>query len=277
MDWIDRTLEKRLDPKNILESVQSIIMLGVNYYTDNTNPVPPGHGRISRYARGRDYHNVIEKKLRHLIVKLKEQVESSASEDFYFYVDYGPFMERAYAQKAGLGFIGKNSMLINDKYGSWFFLGEILTSVSLEPERESQPDEETFSECGDCTLCIDSCPTGAIVDPGIVDSRRCLSSLTVESDGEISDDYTAGMDINVFGCDVCQEVCPFNAKSVITSHKDFLPVSGVGEFLDLKKVLALDDQEAFIELTAGTALKRPGSMGLKRNARIVLENIKRKR
>ena len=174
MEWLARSMDRRTDPSMLLPSVKSIIMLGVNYFQPNAEVIPDGYGLVSRYARGRDYHKVIARMTKHLIVKLKDSLGSKTDHDFFWYVDYGPFLERAYASKAGLGFVGKNSMLINRTFGSWFFISEILTSVELESD---EPYSSNYDHCGKCTLCVDACPTGAILTGNVIDSRKCISSF----------------------------------------------------------------------------------------------------
>jgi epoxyqueuosine reductase len=324
MAWLESTKEKRVDPTKLLDNVQSIIMLGLNYYQPNkptinsgapdlvlgrcphlpmcnnklgadgdvcrphegvfqqtlksgtprvtSLDVPKGYGRVSRYARGKDYHKVIAKKTKHLIYKLWENLEKNTSHVFYSWVDYGAFLEKAYAEKAGLGFIGKNSILINRQFGSWIFLSEILTTLKLEPDN---PKAINHGRCGKCRLCIDACPTGAIVADRTIDARRCISYLTVERPSDIPEILARQMDSLIFGCDICQEVCPHNGRARLTSHRELLPKYGVGEFLDARAVLRLQSQEQSYALTAGTPLTRPKLDGLKRNAQIVLENQSR--
>ncbi len=273
MEWLARSADRRTDPRQLLESVKSVIMLGVNYYNPNTKPRPDGHGRVSRYARGRDYHKVIRRMTLHLIHKLEESV-APAKHDFYWYVDYGPMLERAYAAKAGLGFIGKNSMLINRTFGSYFFLSEILTSVELAPD---PPYGGNHGACGDCTLCQQACPTGAIVGDAEIDSARCISYLTIERPSDITEELQHKMGALIFGCDICQQVCPYNRRARPTHHQELLPGAGVGEFVDAHRVLRMETRAQFLKLTAGTPLTRPRLDGLARNARIVLDNERKRR
>ncbi len=272
MHWIARSTHRRVDPRELLPSVKSVIMLGVNYYNPNSPDRPPGHGRVSRYARGRDYHKVIRRLTLHLIQRLQEQV-APQRHDFIWYVDYGPFLERAYAARAGLGFIGKNSMLINRTFGSWVFLPEILTSLALDPD---EPCGGRHGACGECTACIDACPTGAIVGPAMIEAAKCISYLTIERPRAIPEALQSRMGALIFGCDICQQVCPYNRRATPTPHRELLPAAGAGEFVDTRRVLALRDREEFLAFAAGTPLVRPRLEGLQRNARIVLENESRR-
>ena len=264
--------ERRSNPELLLKDARSIIVLGLNYYQSDTKDTPSGHGRVSRYARGRDYHKVIERRSRELIRRLETSTEIDAGAEFKWFVDFGPMLERAYAQKAGLGYIGRNSMLINRTYGSWIFLSEILTNLDLEPD---DPKAVKHGTCGTCTRCIDACPTGAIVADRTIDARRCISYLTIERPIEIPQELADKMGDRIFGCDICQDVCPHNQqRSKLTKHNELLANSGVGEFLDTKSVLAVHTREGFLKLTAGTPLTRPKLEGLQRNASIVVQNEK---
>ncbi|MDD3732616.1 MAG: tRNA epoxyqueuosine(34) reductase QueG [candidate division Zixibacteria bacterium] len=269
MAYLEKDPGRRTDPRQVLPEARSLIMLGVNYYQPNSEKIPEGHGRVSRYARGKDYHKVLEKMTERLINKIKEEVKNSSGPSFKYFVDYGPMLERAYAEKAGLGYIGKNSTLINKKYGSWFYISEIITSLQLVPD-QVWPGEH--GRCGTCRRCIDACPTGAIVEDGVIDARRCLSYLTIEQPSAITDEIASKMGAMIFGCDICQEVCPRNKKAVVTGNKEFLPESGMGEFVDARKIVAIQTPEEFHNLTKGTSLTRPKFEGLKRNAQIVLTN-----
>ncbi len=276
MAWMAASQQRRIAPKSLMDTVQSIIMLGVNYYQPDSEQIPAGRGRVSRYARGRDYHKLIARMIKTFLVRIEKAMDRDAvvqekdSVRFKWWVDYGPFLERAYARKAGMGFVGKNSMLINKDFGSWFFLAEIVTTLELEPD--TVPDN-FHGSCGRCTRCIEACPTGAIVEDGLIDSKRCLSYLTIEHKGAIGKDLAEAAGDILFGCDICQEVCPYNIKRAVpTKHKQLLPEYGVGEYVDCEKILSLESDEQFLKLTAGTPLTRPKLYGLKRNAEIVLEN-----
>jgi len=269
MDYLARDPARRADPAQLLDHAQSVIVLGLNYYQTNAREqVPDGFGRVSRYARGRDYHKIIERMCKDLIRRIENECGQNQHQ-FRWFVDFGPVLERAFAEKAGLGFIGKNGMLISRQFGSWLFLAEIITDMNLDPDN---PATVNHCRCGKCRLCIDACPTGAIVSDRIVDARRCISYLTIERPSAIPDNLARQMDSLIFGCDICQEVCPHNGRAVPTTHTELLPPNGVGELLDARRVLSLTSREAFLELTAGTPLTRPRLEGLRRNAEIVLKN-----
>lgn len=269
MSWMASHIERRTDPRAVLPNAKSVIVLGLNYYQPNSERPSPHDGRVSRYARGRDYHKVIAKRQKAFIDKVQERLGSQSTHTFVSYVDHGPLLERAYAAKAGLGYIGKNSMLINKSFGSWIFLSAILTSLELLPDN---PDAVNHGRCGECNRCVTACPTGAIVKDGVIDSRLCISYLTIERPTTISDRLADKMGEMIFGCDICQEVCPHNGRSTETAHRELLGSSGVGEFIDTRKILALESREQFLALTAGTPLTRPRLEGLQRNAMIVQKN-----
>ena len=278
MSWLTKSAERRTDPRKLMEGVKSVIMLGLNYYQPNSVEIPADSGRVSRYARGRDYHKVIEKKTRSFIDRLTneiaaESVAASKTLEVKWWVDYGPMLERAYAAKAGLGYVGKNAMLINRKFGSWIFLSEVITNLELDFEDSSAVNH---GRCGKCRRCIEACPTGAIVDDGVVDARKCISYLTIEWPSDIPPYLAEQMGELIFGCDICQEVCPHNGRAAPTSHAEFDYTRGVGEFLDSSRVLKLQTRDEFLKLTAGTSLTRPGLENLQRNSRIVRQNQSRR-
>ncbi len=293
LTYLAKNPERRSDPRLLLEGGKSVIMLGLNYYQPNSEVVPEGHGRVSRYARGRDYHKVIAKKTKEMIrgiegemgvdpsfrwdeavkgdegVKGDEAVEGyaervvSGSPRFRWFVDYGPMLERAYAEKAGLGYVGRNGMLISRQFGSWIFLAEIITTLELMPD---DPKAIKHGTCGTCKKCIEACPTQAIVEDRVVDSTRCISYLTIERPTVVDESLIPKMGERIFGCDVCQEVCPHNyQRQKLTKHEAFMS-GGVGEFIDTRKVLAMQTREDFLAMTAGTPLTRTKLEGLQRSA-----------
>ena len=259
----DRRAEVRADPRLLLPSVQSIICLGKLYNTPHpysTEFQERGRAWISRYAWGRDYHDVIRGALRSLARKMADA--SPRPFKWKACVDTAPLLERAYARRAGLGWIGKNTCLIHQGGGSWYFLAALLVSLELAPDRPQS------DRCGSCTRCIDACPTRAIVPTGraegpshTVDSRRCISYLTIERPGEIP-----GMGSNVFGCDICQDVCPWNRNAPSTTDPAFSPT----HFAPPLAALARLNEESFLRTFQGSAVLRAGCGGLLGNvARIV--------
>lgn len=257
-------VEARTQPENVLTGAKSVIVIGLNYYRPVTE-TPPGYGRIARYAYGRDYHKVLKgilKKVSNFIKKASPEAACRVC------VDSAPLPEKNYAVEAGLGFMGKNTTLITKDFGSFVVLGEILTDLELDCDK---PSEGT---CGNCTRCLDACPTRALTGPGKMDARRCISYLTIEHRGEISPELRAKIGDRIFGCDLCQEVCPYNISlAKETKNPDFnRPVAG--STLPLEEILAIKDDEAFRQKFAGSPLMRAKLAGLKRNARIASENEK---
>jgi epoxyqueuosine reductase len=262
----DRRAEIRRDPRELLAGAKSVICVGKLYNTAAPALAGgPEHGgstgpAVSRYAWGKDYHDVVRRGLEQMVDKLK----CIQPFEWRICVDTAPLLERSYARLAGLGWIGKNTCLINEPLGSWFFLGEILTSLDLAPD--SPPPDR----CGTCTRCIDACPTRAIVPEGTgftLDSRRCIAYLTIELRGPIPEDLASGMGEHVFGCDVCQEVCPWNSRAPLTEEADF-------ERRDLPPLeeLAEMSEEEFREFAKGTPLARPKYAGFIRNVRVAMGN-----
>ncbi|MEE8148899.1 MAG: tRNA epoxyqueuosine(34) reductase QueG [candidate division Zixibacteria bacterium] len=270
MSYMAKEPDRRSSPRQLLSGVRSIIMLGLNYYQPDSNEIPNGHGIVSKYARGKDYHKVIARKTKELIAELRKNSDDLEDNDFRWYVDYGPMLERSYAAKAGLGYIGKNSLLINKDYGSWIFLSEILTTLEIEPDNPYGIDH---GQCGRCTMCIVSCPTRAIVEDGVIDSTKCISYLTIEKKGDISGELSQKMQQRLFGCDICQDVCPKNRAAQFTVHQEFID-GGVGESLNPALIEQMQTREDFLALTAGTPLTRAKLDGLKRNAHIAAANAK---
>jgi len=267
MHYLHRTAERRADVRAVMPSARSVISLGVVYNTErpySNQHNDPKRAAIARYAWGDDYHVVIERRLATLLARLREianeQFEARA------YVDTGPVQERVYAQYAGLGWIGKNTCLINEDLGSWIFLSEILCSVPLEA------DAPAFDQCGSCTRCLDACPTSALVDPGVLDATRCLSYLTIELKGAIPEEHRGSIGRHAYGCDLCQEVCPWNIAPGIgkSTEKEWQPRPGLDNagLLDLWN--RSDDE--LRTLLKGSAMKRAGVKRLRRNLAVALGN-----
>ncbi len=212
MQYMENHFDKRLDPRLLVDGAQSVISLGLNYFTgkEQTDPLSP---KISMYAYGTDYHLVIKEKLKQLLQVINEKIGEVNGRAF---VDSAPVLDKAWAKKAGQGWIGKNTNLIGKKIGSFFFLAELI--VDLELEYDIEP---TADHCGTCTNCIDACPTEAIVGPYVVDGSRCISYLTIELKNEIPQQFKGKMDNWIFGCDVCQDVCPWNKFSVLHNEPAF--------------------------------------------------------
>ena len=263
MDYLKKHEPLKLHPEKILPGCQSIILVALNYF-QKTNPLPKGHGRIARYAWGRDYHKVLGNKLKKIVAEL-QKLHPRAK--FKFNTDATPLLERAYAKEAGLGYIGKNTMLISKPFGSWILIGEILTTLEL-PEHQL---DLNHGSCGSCRKCLEACPTGAIVKPGVIDARKCISYLTIEHKGLIPAELHSKIGDRLFGCDACQECCPQNLRSKITEEPDFLNHK-IGESISLKGILEIKTDEEFEQKFAGTPLMRAKREGLLRNACIVATN-----
>jgi epoxyqueuosine reductase len=276
MKYMERRTEsgalQRASAKNAAPWARSIIVCAINYSADrpySTEVHDPGRGWISRYAWGQcDYHDALMPRLRRVegtIRALADQnqipIETRA------YVDTGPVVERVYARYAGIGWIGKNTCIINQKLGSWLFLGVILTSLELAP------DIPAVDRCGSCTRCIDACPTDALIAPGKLDARRCIAYLTIEKRGEIDPELHPFMGQHVFGCDICQDVCPWNNKTgnaPPTSAEEFQPRENL--FHPELKWLAELDEEQYRKTFRGSPIKRAKFSGLKRNVAIAIAN-----
>lgn len=259
---------KRASLRTTLPWVSSVIVCAINYNTADpysTEANDPQRGWIARYAWGQqDYHDAVMARLRMVESQLREAVGTPSSLQTRCYVDTGPLVERVYAKYAGIGWIGKNTCIINQKLGSWLFLGVILTSLELEPDLPA-PDR-----CGTCTRCIDACPTDALVAPYQLDSNRCISYLTIEKRGAIAEELRPFMGHEVFGCDICQDVCPWNRKAPSTGAAEFQPREGlVNPALEW---LAEMSVEEFREKFRGSAVRRAKRSGLRRNAVIAMGN-----
>lgn len=276
---------KRREPAKVLEGAKSVIVCALNYNTAHpysseaaaSEPDGGAHGWISRYAWGRDYHEVLWERLNALADVLRDRFPEP--QEFRAYADTGPVAERLFAKYAGLGWLGKNTLLLNEKLGSWFFLGVIFTTLELSPSlaRDEMPPADL---CGNCRQCLDACPTGAFVEPYLMDARRCISYLTIELKGSVPEEYREAIGNNVYGCDICQEVCPYNRDAPTTSVPDFEPRKfQAGESLLEPRLewLANMNEEEFREKFRGSAIKRTKWSGLVRNACIALGNAKPQR
>lgn len=252
-------------PDRLLDGARSVVMLGLDYRTAEPETPQPGQGRVSRYAWGdRDYHDVIRPKLHALADSLREWAPGA---DARGVVDTAPLMERDFARLAGLGWIGKNTLLLNRERGSWLFLAALVTDTLLEYDAPSTTDH-----CGTCTACLDACPTNAFPSPRVLDASRCISYLTIEAPGLPSEDLRDGVGDWLFGCDVCQEVCPWNRFAPRASEEAFEPLATTNP-CDLFELFDLSD-DAFRQRFKQTPLWRPKRRGLLRNAAIVLGNTK---
>ncbi|OCX53639.1 tRNA epoxyqueuosine(34) reductase QueG [Mucilaginibacter sp. PPCGB 2223] len=258
MQYMENHFDKRLDPRLLVDGAKSVISLSLNYYTSDQQ-ADEGAPRISKYAYGADYHHVIKDKLKQLLQLITDSIGEVNGRVF---VDSAPVLDKAWAKKAGLGWIGKNANLINKNAGSFFFLAELI--VDLELEYDVLP---TADHCGTCTRCIDACPTEAIVGPYLVDGSKCISYLTIELKNEIPTAFKDKMDGWMFGCDVCQDVCPWNRFSVTNQEPAFKPHP------DLLGMTKQDWEEitedTFKKVFKGSAVKRTKYSGLKRNIQFI--------
>ncbi len=261
MYWMARNRDRRTDPQKIVPGAQSVISVGLNYYTPHEISDRPERGKISRYAWGDDYHDIVGERLK-LLWEFIKTLEPAA--EGRYYVDTGPVMDKVWAERAGIGWIGKHTNLISREYGSWLFLGEIITTLELEY------DIPTQDYCGTCRRCIDACPTEAIVDEYVLDSNKCLSYITIEHRDQYPDFIKPNTDRWIFGCDICQDVCPWNIKfSRPTAVEGFEPrPENLNPLLiDIVEMT----QEDFSRRFRKSPVKRTKLSGLKRNARAVME------
>jgi epoxyqueuosine reductase len=273
MEYMARNAPRSGHPRAVVPDARTLVVVGLYYggHTTDTSvqvelesaPGEDARGRISRYAWGQDYHVVMEPRLRRLAGYLMSRGARVAR----YYVDTGPVIDRAAARRAGLGWYGKNTLIITRSgHGSWVFLGEILTDLLLPPDA---PDE---GDCGRCRLCLDACPTGAIVAPYMVDARRCISYLTIEHRGPIPRELRSAIGDHIFGCDICQVVCPHNAKTLAEGHPEFAPRPGTGAHPALLTLLNITEEE-FRRRFRGSPIKRTKRSGLRRNVAVALGNL----
>jgi epoxyqueuosine reductase len=287
VDWVDagragemKYLETRTDTGELRRSsarnaapwVRSMVVCAVNYSADkpySTEVSDPEHGWISRYAWGsKDYHDALLPRLKQVEVAIQQAAGASGvTVETRSYVDTGPILERVYARHAGIGWIGKNTCIINQKMGSWLFLGVVLTSLELAPDLPA-PDR-----CGSCTRCIDACPTHAIVEPGKLDARLCIAYLTIEKRGAIPEELRSGIGHHIFGCDICQDVCPWNNKSgnaPATALAEFQPQPAL-YYPELRRLSQMD-QETYRRTFRSSPIKRAKYSGLRRNVAVAMGN-----
>lgn len=283
-DWLDAgrhgemgylaradAVERRADLRGTLPGVRSLVVVGMDYWSgwDPAEP-DPSVGIVARYARGRDYHRVLKARLLRLADRIEARVGRPVGARAY--VDTGPILERDLARRAGLGWFGKSTMLVHPRRGSWFFLGVLLLDLELTPDDPFAPDH-----CGSCTRCLDACPTGALLgrdESGapVIDATRCISYLTIEQPGPIPRDLRAALGNRIYGCDICQEVCPFNGPKFVqpTREPDLRPRSGMS-FPALLDLIAMDGA-AWDAFSRGSAVRRAGRAGFLRNVAVALGN-----
>jgi epoxyqueuosine reductase len=248
----------RLDPRLLVPGAKSVVSFLFNYFPDPKYAVVPGALKISKYAWGEDYHYVVKDKLKLLLQQLTECV---GAVDGRAFVDSAPVLDKAWAKKSGLGWIGKNANLINKKRGSFFFIAELIIDLELEA------DGPVADHCGTCRACIDACPTDAIVEPYVVDGSKCISYFTIELKKEIPNEWASRMDDWLFGCDVCQDVCPWNRFSVPSHEPRFTPRE---QLLSMSSAEWIDlSEEVFTQLAKRSPLKRKGYEGLRKNAQLI--------
>lgn len=255
MAWIAREPEKRVDPRLIFPDCKSVVAVAMNYFTPHEHT--GASGKISRYAWGDDYHDVLKERLRALLEWLVSEIPGVGAK---ICVDTTPMMEKAWAVRAGLGWIGKSSNLITKDHGSWVFLGEMLLDIELDYDSDVIEDH-----CGTCTACLDACPTGAIAEPYVVDSTRCISYATIElRDETLPPAIVSNLNGWLYGCDICQDVCPWNRFEKPSGEARFEPRRGETS-LPLENLAAMEHAE-YVERFRGSAMKRTKLSGLKRNA-----------
>jgi epoxyqueuosine reductase len=262
MAWLARDPEKLTDPRKLFPPAISVVVVTKNYYTPSQHTDDPATGKVSRYAWGDDYHDVVGSSLRSLWSWMQSEIPDVEGK---VCVDIQPMMDKAWAVRAGLGWIGKHTNLITTEYGSWVFIGELLLNVALDYDNQTEPDH-----CGSCNMCIDACPTQAIVEPYVVDSNNCISYATIElREPEIPATLSEHLEGWLYGCDICQDVCPWNRFEQAADEPRFQPREG-NVNLPLSDALDLTTEQ-YVERFRGSAMKRAKLSGLKRNARALLK------
>jgi len=269
MQYLEQHLDKRLDPRLLVPGAERIVMVRMDYLPPDTSTLrtlaDPNKAYIARYTLGRDYHKLIRKRLKQLGQWLQQEAGPEASVEFRPFVDSGPVLERPLARNAGIGWVGKHTLILNRTAGSLFFLGELFTNLPLPVD-----EPETESHCGRCTACLDICPTRAFPEPGVLDARRCISYLTIEYRGSIAPELRPLIGNRIFGCDDCQLICPWNRFAKRSPEEDFKPRHSLDN-ADLLSLFAWDE-ETFLRNTEGSAIRRTGFEGWQRNLAVALGN-----
>lgn len=252
MSWMENHFDERLDPRKLVPGAKSVISVLLNYYPEEGQA--EGTPKISKYAYGRDYHKVIRGKLKRMLAGIHEEIGEVHGRGF---VDSAPVMDRAWARRSGLGWIGKHSLLLSKKAGSFYFIGELIVDLELDP------DGPSTDHCGSCTACMDACPTDAIVSPTVVDSNKCISYLTIEYKRALPTEFQDKMEQWVYGCDICQDVCPWNRFSSPHQEPDFNIREAIGKngWQEWEEIT----HELWEEIMQGSAIRRTGYEGFKRN------------
>ena len=264
MRWMSSDVEKRINPVEIFPHARSAVVVALNYYTPHQHQQNSATGKVSRYAWGDDYHDVVKSKLTSLLAWIRAQDPAAEGK---ICVDIQPTMDKAWAVRAGLGWLGKHSNVITPEHGSWVFIGELFLNLELEYDSERIEDH-----CGTCTLCIDACPTAAITEPYVVDSNKCISYATIELRApELPEEIESNLSGWFYGCDICQDVCPWNRFETTTVEERFAPRPG-NVNAELADILELTP-ETYAQRFRGSAMKRAKLSGLQRNARTLLTGL----
>lgn len=267
MTYMARHGVKRERPERLIPGTAAIISVAMNYLPPDTSPattlLATDRAYVARYALGRDYHRVIRQRLRRLVDRIRTDIDDTAA--FRIFTDSAPVLERGIGEQAGLGWIGKNTMLLDRELGSFFFLGEVFTDLALEPDPEMHSNH-----CGSCTRCIDICPSAAIVSPNRLDARRCISYFTIELKGSIPPEHRPQMGNRIFGCDDCQLICPYNREGPVSPEPDFIPRERLHE-ATLVELFSWTEDE-FLTRTAGSPIRRAGYVSWLRNIAVAMGN-----